>query len=81
MAGDPTCTIPGCRQWLHRVRAPTLVVWGDNDGIVTPDYGEKLAAALAERQIRARSRRPAIIRRSSAPTRSPPRSNNSQPRR
>ena len=37
---------PGLKQWLHRVRAPTLVVWGDNDGIVTPEYGEKLAAAL-----------------------------------
>ncbi len=37
---------PGLKQWLHRVRAPTLVVWGDSDGIVTPEYGEKLAAAL-----------------------------------
>ncbi|MGA8758321.1 MAG: alpha/beta hydrolase [Stellaceae bacterium] len=37
---------PGLKQWLHRVRAPTVVVWGDNDGIVTPAYGEKLAAAL-----------------------------------
>lgn len=37
---------PGLRQWLHRVRAPTLVLWGENDGIVTPDYGRKLCAAL-----------------------------------
>ena len=37
---------PGLRQWLHRVRVPTLVLWGDNDGIVTPDYGEKLCSAL-----------------------------------
>jgi pimeloyl-ACP methyl ester carboxylesterase len=37
---------PGLKQWLHRVRAPTLVVWGENDGIVTPEYGEKLVAAL-----------------------------------
>ena len=37
---------PGLRQWLHRVRAPALVLWGDGDGIVTPDYGEKLCAAL-----------------------------------
>jgi pimeloyl-ACP methyl ester carboxylesterase len=27
---------PGLRQWLHRVRVPTLVVWGENDGIVAP---------------------------------------------
>ena len=37
---------PGLRQWLHRARTPALVLWGDNDRIVTPDYGEKLSAAL-----------------------------------
>ena len=37
---------PGLRQWLHRVRVPTLVLWGKNDGIVTPDYGRKLCEAL-----------------------------------
>jgi pimeloyl-ACP methyl ester carboxylesterase len=37
---------PGLRQWLHRVRVPTLVMWGENDGIVRPDYGEKLCRSL-----------------------------------
>jgi pimeloyl-ACP methyl ester carboxylesterase len=37
---------PGLRQWLHRVNVPTLVLWGEDDGVVTPDYGEKLCAAL-----------------------------------
>jgi pimeloyl-ACP methyl ester carboxylesterase len=37
---------PGLRQWLHRVRAPTLVIWGDSDGIAAPDYGEKLYRSL-----------------------------------
>jgi pimeloyl-ACP methyl ester carboxylesterase len=37
---------PGLRQWLHRVRVPTLVIWGENDGIVTPDYGQKLCRSL-----------------------------------
>jgi len=37
---------PGLRQWLHRVKVPTLVIWGENDGIVTPDYGEKLSRSL-----------------------------------
>jgi pimeloyl-ACP methyl ester carboxylesterase len=39
---------PGLLQWLHRVRAPSLVLWGDGDGIVTPEYGRKLAAALPD---------------------------------
>jgi pimeloyl-ACP methyl ester carboxylesterase len=37
---------PGLRQWLHRVRVPALVLWGDSDGIVTPDYGQKLCRSL-----------------------------------
>ncbi len=43
---------PGLKQWLHRVRVPTLVLWGDNDGIATPDYGEKLSAALPNAKFR-----------------------------
>jgi pimeloyl-ACP methyl ester carboxylesterase len=39
---------PGLRQWLHRVRAPALVLWGENDGIVRPDYGERLCHALPD---------------------------------
>lgn len=37
---------PGLRQWLHRVRVPTLVLWGEHDGIVAPDYGERLCRSL-----------------------------------
>lgn len=37
---------PGLRQWLHRVRIPALVLWGENDGIVPRDYGEKLSRSL-----------------------------------
>jgi pimeloyl-ACP methyl ester carboxylesterase len=37
---------PGLRQWLHRVRAPSLVLWGESDGVVAPEYGKKLCAAL-----------------------------------
>jgi pimeloyl-ACP methyl ester carboxylesterase len=39
---------PGLRQWLHRVRVPTLVVWGQSDGIVAPDYGQKLCQSLPD---------------------------------
>jgi pimeloyl-ACP methyl ester carboxylesterase len=39
---------PGLHQWLQRVHVPTLVLWGENDGIVPPDYGEKLCRALPD---------------------------------
>jgi pimeloyl-ACP methyl ester carboxylesterase len=39
---------PGLRQWLHRVRVPTLVIWGEDDGIVAPDYGLRLCRSLPD---------------------------------
>jgi pimeloyl-ACP methyl ester carboxylesterase len=47
---------PGLRQWLHRVRAPSLVIWGENDGIVTPDYGRKLCQSLPDARFEAINR-------------------------
>jgi pimeloyl-ACP methyl ester carboxylesterase len=37
---------PALLHWLHRTTVPSLVLWGDKDGIVAPSYGEKLAASL-----------------------------------
>jgi len=37
---------PALAHWLHRITRPTLVLWGKEDGIVTPAYGEQLTAAL-----------------------------------
>jgi pimeloyl-ACP methyl ester carboxylesterase len=39
---------PGLRRWLHRVRVPSLVIWGQSDGIVSPDYGRKLCRSLPD---------------------------------
>src|SRR5215213_9608418 len=32
--------------WLPRIAAPTLVLWGASDRIVTPDYGQAYAARI-----------------------------------
>ncbi|HVB17447.1 MAG TPA: alpha/beta hydrolase [Stellaceae bacterium] len=37
---------PALLHWLHRVTRPALVLWGEQDGIVPPSYGERLAASL-----------------------------------
>ncbi len=37
---------PALTHWLHRVTVPALVLWGEHDGVATPSYGEKIAAAL-----------------------------------
>jgi pimeloyl-ACP methyl ester carboxylesterase len=31
---------PELGKWLHRVDVPTLLVWGANDGLVPPRFGE-----------------------------------------
>ena len=40
------------RARLHRVKIPTLVMWGDSDGVVRPDYGRALAAAIKGARFR-----------------------------
>jgi pimeloyl-ACP methyl ester carboxylesterase len=37
---------PRLKNWLHRIDVPTLVLWGANDGIVSPDYGRRYADAI-----------------------------------
>jgi pimeloyl-ACP methyl ester carboxylesterase len=31
---------PRLKRWLHRIDRPSLLLWGAEDGIVTPSYGE-----------------------------------------
>jgi len=37
---------PKLTNWLHRVDIPALVLWGEQDGMVSTDYGRKYAAAI-----------------------------------
>ena len=53
MTGVQTCALPipllynpQLKQWLGRIRLPTLVLWGDSDGIVSPDYGRAYAGLI-----------------------------------
>ena len=42
---------PGLRRWLHRVPVQTLIIWGQSDGIVRPDYGEKVCRSLRDSRL------------------------------
>ena len=44
---EPYMHNPKLRYRLHRIDIPTLLVWGENDGIVTPDYGAALRDLIA----------------------------------
>jgi pimeloyl-ACP methyl ester carboxylesterase len=45
-AGDPYMHDPSLRERLASVGVPVRVLWGESDGVVTPDYGRAFAAAL-----------------------------------
>ena len=60
---------PSLRRWLRRIDIPTLVMWGESDGIVTPDYGRAYAAGYPARASPS-SRRRGTTRISSSPRRS-----------
>jgi pimeloyl-ACP methyl ester carboxylesterase len=38
-AWHPYMYNPQLPRWLGRIKVPTLLLWGESDGIVTPDYG------------------------------------------
>ena len=37
---------PGLAKWLHRITVPTLLVWGDKDGLVPVRFGEAYRALI-----------------------------------
>ena len=39
---------PLLMRWLHRINVPTLVLWGEHDGIASVDYGRSYAAAIPD---------------------------------
>lgn len=48
---SPYLNDPKLAQRLHRVGVPTLVVWGTDDALVPPKYGETYARALPRAQL------------------------------
>jgi pimeloyl-ACP methyl ester carboxylesterase len=42
----PLLNNPGLRARLHRIDIPTLVLWGEDDRIVSPAYGRRYAEAI-----------------------------------
>ena len=43
---------PQLRHWLHRICVPTLVLWGESDGVVPVTYGSQYASLIQNCRIR-----------------------------
>jgi len=46
LAYRPRFHNPDLPKWLHRVDVPTLLVWGAEDGLVPPEFGEAYRALI-----------------------------------
>lgn len=42
MSWSPRFYNPELQKWLHRIKVPTLILWGDSDKIFPPQYGEEM---------------------------------------
>jgi pimeloyl-ACP methyl ester carboxylesterase len=47
LAWEPRFHDPQLQRWLHRIRVPTLIVWGENDRLFPPAYAEAWHRAIA----------------------------------
>jgi pimeloyl-ACP methyl ester carboxylesterase len=41
----------GLKRRIHRIAAPTLIVWGDGDRIIAPDYAKEFAKRIAGARV------------------------------
>ena len=43
---------PDLEKWLHRIRIPTMIMWGENDPIFPPPYAEAYNRMIAGSELR-----------------------------
>ncbi len=46
LAYRPRFHNPDLAKWLHRIDVPTLLLWGEKDGLVPPAFGEAYRALI-----------------------------------
>ncbi len=52
LAWNPRFCNPDLPKWLHRIRIPTMILWGAEDRIFPPAYGEAYAALIPGAELR-----------------------------
>jgi pimeloyl-ACP methyl ester carboxylesterase len=51
LAWYPRFHHPRVRKWLHRVKVPTLIIWGDSDKIFPARYGEEYNRLIKDSRL------------------------------
>lgn len=52
LSWNPRFHNPDLIKWLHRIKVPTMILWGDADKIFPPAYGEAYKAAIPGSELR-----------------------------
>ena len=51
LAYRPRFHNPGLAKWLHRIDVPTLLLWGEKDGLVPPEFGQAYRALIPSARL------------------------------
>lgn len=51
LAWEPRFFSLSLERWLHRIKAPVLLIWGDSDKVMPPDYARAWQAGLADSRL------------------------------
>jgi pimeloyl-ACP methyl ester carboxylesterase len=52
LSWNPRFHNPDLIKWLHRVKVPTMLIWGESDNIFPPVYGEAYKEAITGSELR-----------------------------
>lgn len=52
LAWSPRFHSPDLEKWLHRIKIPTMILWGDSDKVFPPVYGKAYQSAIAGSELR-----------------------------
>lgn len=51
LAWKPRWYDPTLEKWLHRIRVPVNVIWGDSDRVIPPEYARHWASSLPDARV------------------------------
>jgi pimeloyl-ACP methyl ester carboxylesterase len=51
LAWQPRLSNPDLAKWLHRIRIPVLLIWGDSDRVIPSSYGPALRALIPHSRL------------------------------
>jgi len=52
LAWQPRLYNPQLAKWLHRIKTPTLILWGDSDKVIPPAYGPAFRDLIPNSRLR-----------------------------